>query len=800
MLEAMLAAGIGAPPGGLVPDGKIHRFRPNGRKAPDAWYVFYGDHGAFGDWAGGVNGKWSNGGARLTQSEQQRQAEQIEQERRRRENQERDQQQATAARLTKYWEKLPEAQTTPYLSVKRVKAYGLKQGVNAPETLILPLRDVDGKLWNIQTIDKDGRKLFQEGARKKGCFHLIGAAVLSDITFAYVAEGYATGASLYMATGQPVIVAFDAGNLEPVVTALRERNPKLCLVLAGDDDRWKPEKGNAGRTKAEAMASKFGCGVVFPTFKDTTTRPTDFNDLHILEGLEAVKSQLKNIRVEEKMPMTNSSGLPWPEPDLSLYRNEDIAPPTFDPDSLPPALWAWCQDMAVAKACPVDFVALNLLTVASACLGNARRIAATGDWVEPPHIWGAIVSPPSGGKTPSQQVFTEVCKTLEADASPAWQTQMIDHETKCAFANAKRKLWESDIAKAAKDGFPAPPMPPEAQIPEAPVEPRVLLCESTTQETTNILSRNPKGLLLLRDELSGWLGSFDRYSGAGADRSFYLESWNGGRFSVDLVKNAGKPVVVPYASLAILGGLQPDKLREAMAGADDGLSARFCYVWPRLAPYAPLREEDHIESQKRRDFLLVLVRRLRGLQMDEDKDGSVSPRIVRLSDEAMRLFETARHEAIEKARDAKGLAAGWHGKTPARALRLALTIEYLRWAIDSSASEPHDISAASMAHACTYLDYLEAMFDRVLHGLAVDEAETDAVSIMRFIVNNKADLINERTLYQTSGFGHLRKKAPRQAAFNILERDGWIRRAGLALIGRKRSDWEVNPMVAGGLS
>lgn len=490
----------------------------------------------------------------------------------------------------------------------------------------------------------------------------------------------------------------------------------------------------------------------------------------------------------------------WPNPDLMLFRCEDIAPPSFDPASLPPAWTEWCAAMAKAKACPIDFIALNLLVSASAWLGNSRHVAAINDYVEPPHIWGAIIVPPSGGKTPSQQPFIEVCKILETDAEPAWESECVAHEKKVAYAAEKYKIWEKAVADAAKDGIPAPDLPPDAMKPDAPAKPRVLLCDATSQEIVNLLSRNPKGLLLLRDELSGWIGSFDRYSGSGADRGFFLECWNGGRYSVDLVRNAGKTIAVPFASLAILGGMQPDKLREALAGADDGFAARFCYVWPRLIPYTPLDQKNSSASNDRFEFLLTAARRLRSFHMKSNNQGNPVAHRLPLSQEALGLFENIRRDASGKARTMKGLAAGWHGKTPARALRLALTIELLTWAVAPNLQEATEVSAESMAHAGKYLDYLGAMFDRVIGGLAADEAEADAVTIMHFIVNHKRDILNERELYQMTGFGHFRKEDRRKAAFKILEREVWIRRASTTGTGRKPGNWEINPKLWSAIS
>ena len=127
-------------------------------------------------------------------------------------------------------------------------------------SIAVPLRDAAGKLWSLQAINDQGTKLFPKYGRKSGCFHLIGEVLEQRALF--VAEGYATAASVWMALEEPVAVAIDSGNLLPVARALRELYPALRLVIAGDDDPSKP--GNPGRTKDEAAALAVGGVAVFP--------------------------------------------------------------------------------------------------------------------------------------------------------------------------------------------------------------------------------------------------------------------------------------------------------------------------------------------------------------------------------------------------------------------------------------------------------------------------------------------------------------------------------------------------------
>lgn len=178
---------------------------------------------------------------------------------------------------------------SPYLARKGVQAYGVRF---APDGCVLvPLRDAAGDLWNLQRIaperPADGTdKLFLKGGRKLGLWHWCGDPAGAGVLL--IAEGYATAASVHQATGRPVAVAFDAGNLAHVAKALRQQHRAALLVLCGDDDRATEARTgtNTGRVKAEA-AARAVCGLaVFP--EGLPDGGSDFNDMHQAQGLQAV--------------------------------------------------------------------------------------------------------------------------------------------------------------------------------------------------------------------------------------------------------------------------------------------------------------------------------------------------------------------------------------------------------------------------------------------------------------------------------------------------------------------------------
>jgi putative DNA primase/helicase len=217
---------------------------------------------------------------------------------------------AAVAALTA-WQAGSDQGESAYLVRKGVKGYGLRYTA-ADGALMVPLRDLTGKLWNLQNVKPDGQKRFLKDGRKSGLWHMLGAvpapaavagAGASDgdqtgehggdqtaaVRVILVAEGYATAASLHQATGYPVAVAFDAGNMGKVAHGLRQLYPAALLVLCGDDDQATYTKtgSNPGKIKATAAAVAVQGLAVFPL--DLAADQSDFNDMHKAHGLDAVR-------------------------------------------------------------------------------------------------------------------------------------------------------------------------------------------------------------------------------------------------------------------------------------------------------------------------------------------------------------------------------------------------------------------------------------------------------------------------------------------------------------------------------
>lgn len=286
---AMVKAGLhfGGP---IHADGKLYRFKAEGDKAKDSWYVFHANSptaGVFGSWRLGFKETWCERDARaMSQHEWQ-----IVREQWRRADAQRKQSECAARQLackTAAWILVRSTRpaTHGYLTRKGVTTYGDLYQYRG--LLVLPLRDATGTLHSLQFVSADGTKKFLRGGRVAGCFFTLCDKADGPVV---VCEGFATGASIFEATGYATVAAMNCGNLLAVAQAMRARWPEREFIIAADDDRATP--GNPGKIKSTEAAVTIGARLAIPEFADVTTKPTDFNDLARLQGLEAVKTQIE---------------------------------------------------------------------------------------------------------------------------------------------------------------------------------------------------------------------------------------------------------------------------------------------------------------------------------------------------------------------------------------------------------------------------------------------------------------------------------------------------------------------------
>jgi putative DNA primase/helicase len=271
--DAMLAAGM-TPPHPIHIDGKLHRFRSGtkgqgGHGDKTGWYVFYPDGiaaGKFGCWRAGLESNWrAEIGRTLTPVEEMAHARRLAEAKAARDSELAKSRAAAANTVEQIWVGAAAASPDhPYLARKGVQPHGAR--VITDGRLIVPLYGSDGALSSLQYIDHNGGKLYQQGGATGGKFWQIGTT--DEPGTIYLAEGFATAATIHEATGRPCIVAYSASNLVPVCGAIREQfGPTQDLVIVADHDA-----SGTGQKYADQASAKYGARVVMPP------EPGDAND------------------------------------------------------------------------------------------------------------------------------------------------------------------------------------------------------------------------------------------------------------------------------------------------------------------------------------------------------------------------------------------------------------------------------------------------------------------------------------------------------------------------------------------
>ena len=318
MLDDVLGqfADHGLEPAQPLTFGKLTRCKTTQDKGKEknGWYVIH-EHrtdknetlifGSYGDWRTGDSNKIKVKAGRMSQEERDVMRARQEEGKRRAAEIAANAARRAANRASGLFKRMPEMGRSAYLDRKQIVGMGVRYAPRSGAVLV-PMSNVRDQIVGLQVIypgkqQDTGRdkSYWPYGMSKEGAFHLIGPHPEPGEPV-LVCEGYATGASLHMATSLTVAIAFDAGNLSVVAKAMRERFPGRALIVCRDDD-WKTKRPNGepwnpGEEKGSNAALIVGGQVVGPVFSgEREIKWTDFNDLHCAEGLDAVRRQVLSV-------------------------------------------------------------------------------------------------------------------------------------------------------------------------------------------------------------------------------------------------------------------------------------------------------------------------------------------------------------------------------------------------------------------------------------------------------------------------------------------------------------------------
>jgi phage/plasmid primase-like uncharacterized protein len=271
--DAITASGL-TPPATITLDGKLHRFKSGTKGAPGhgdkpGWYIAFGDGipaGRFGCWRSGLESSWrADVGRAFSPAEEMAHTRRMAEAKATRDAELIRTRELAANNVDLiYSQAIAAAPEHPYLARKGIQPHGAR--ITGDGRLIVPLFNCDGELTSLQYISDDGGKQYHPGGATSGCFTIIGT--LDEPGRIYIAEGFATAATIHETTGRPCVVAFSANNLVPVCETIRSQfGADQDLVIVADND-----VSGVGQKYANQASAKYGARVIVPP------TPGDAND------------------------------------------------------------------------------------------------------------------------------------------------------------------------------------------------------------------------------------------------------------------------------------------------------------------------------------------------------------------------------------------------------------------------------------------------------------------------------------------------------------------------------------------
>lgn len=409
---------------------------------------------------------------------------------------------------------------------------------------------------------------------------------------------------------------------------------------------------------------------------------------------------------------------------LDLFTDElpPVLPVPFN--ALPAALKPWADDVSQRIGCAPDYLVAGVVVGLSSLLGRKvlMRPKQKDNWLVTPNLYGAIIGRPSTKKTPAEQAALSYIEKLDRQLREENKDTVKDFRAEVKLSKYLQKDIEKTAVKLKKSGDDEAALNhiknnDSDNIAPPPIK-RAVIHNATVEKLVMLLSDNQNGLLVIRDELSGWFKTLDREENAEA-REFILTAFNGNvSYSHDRVSRDA--VHLPHCVLSVFGGIQPSKLKPYLMAMkngtnDDGLLQRFqAMVYPDA--FISNGKDEHPNAQAAANLELIY-------SYFESLPEFEEPPALNFTEEAQSLFYSWQEDNLLKARRELSPSMESHlSKLPAFVASLSL-ITHL-----ADNQKLSNVDKTSLLKAIVLCEYFESHVRRI-YGL-VDMPDYSARSLV----------------------------------------------------------------------
>ena len=409
----------------------------------------------------------------------------------------------------------------------------------------------------------------------------------------------------------------------------------------------------------------------------------------------------------------------------------------FPVEALPEPVRFFVCEAAAAIGCDPVYVALGALAGVAASIGNTRRIVLKKGWPEPSVLWTAAVGESGTWKSPALDAALAPLRRIQGKAIDEYRAERKAYEEELErYNDAKRSRRRRD-----KDE--------DLIRPEPPVAWRILCSDITVEALASLLQNAPRGLLVIRDELSGWIKGFDQYKKVqGAEAAHYLSMHRASDLLVDRKTNS-EIIYVRRAAVSVTGGIQPKILTRALGEEhlDNGLAARLLLAKP---PKRPKRWTDAEVSESTAARFIELYTSLLDLDFAVDEEGNEIPVDLGLTVSGktawVQFFNEHGLEQVQR----EGDVAAAFSKLEGYCARFALIIHVIRCQSgDPTLESEHAIDAGSIQAGVTLTRWFAHETERVYAELGIASAAPPSSSLEK-IIREHGGRISVRELMQAS--------------------------------------------------
>lgn len=474
----------------------------------------------------------------------------------------------------------------------------------------------------------------------------------------------------------------------------------------------------------------------------------------------------------------------WSTPLLIRKPQRQVAKMT--PDMLPQSLRSWLTDVSERLQVPLEFCAIPAMVAIGSLIGRQLGIKPKqyDSWIVVPNLWGAIIGRPSLLKSPAVAETMRFLAELEDQASQRYELDRLDFEFEEKLTTARQQEIQKNLGKVKQEALNS--LKEQWRGMQSPTKPRhhrYKVSDPTVAKLGELLRDNPNGLLLYRDELSGFLKNLEK-PGHESDRAFYIEGWDG-TTSNYLIDRIGRGTLnIPSLCISVMGTIQPGPLssyvRQALSGGsgDDGLLQRFqLLVFPDTPDWSHVDRAPNLEAVEEVRRIIQSVAKLALHSADTDMSNIPT---VNFTPEAQQEFDRWYCANQVRAREADSPALEAHlAKYPKLMPGLALIFQVV---LTLEGTLNVGIEAARLA--ILWCDLLETHAKRI-YGMLGDQGLTGAEVILKKV--RAGDLKSPVTIRELGrkNWGGLDDV---EAAVDILEEHGWIKVTEKPYTGGRRTE------------